>query len=70
MFLHDLLAEPFAYTLVEAVDINNRGQIACRAVDSQGDDWAVLLNPIPEPGTVLLLAAGGAAAALRRRRSG
>ena len=68
--LNDLLTEPFPYTLVEAADINNRGQIACRAEDASGGSWAVLLNPIAEPGTVLLLAAGGAAAALRRRRSG
>ena len=66
--LNDLLTEPFPYTLVEAVDINNRGQIACRAVDASGGSWAVLLSPIPEPGAWLLLAAG-AAAALRRRRA-
>ena len=65
--LNDLLTEPFPYTLVDAVDINNRGQIACRAVDASGGSWAVLLNPIPEPGALLLLAVG-AAAALRRRR--
>ena len=65
--LNDLLTEPFPYTLVEAVDINNRGQIACRAEDASGGSWAVLLNPIPEPGA-LLLAVGGAAALRRRRR--
>jgi probable HAF family extracellular repeat protein len=68
--LNDLLTEPFPYTLVDAVDINNLGQIACRAVDSRGIDYAVLLNPVPEPGTPLLLALGGAAGALRRRRRG
>ena len=66
--LNDLLTEPFPYTLVEAVDINNRGQIACRAVGASGGSWAVLLTPIPEPGTILLLAAGAALAGRRRRR--
>ena len=66
--LNDLLTEPFPYTLVEAVDINNRGQIACRAEDASGKGWVVLLNPIPEPGTVLLVALGAAAALRRRRR--
>ena len=66
--LNDLLTEPFSYTLVDAVDINNRGQIACRAEDALGKEWVVLLNPIPEPGTILLLAAGAAATLRRRRR--
>ena len=67
--LNELLTEAFDYTLVEAVDINNRRQIACRAVDASGGSWAVLLNPIPEPRMGLLLAAG-AAFALRRNRTG
>ena len=66
--LNELLTDPFPFTLVEAVDINNLGQIACRAVDASGGGWAVLLNPIPEPGTLLLIASGVALALGRRRR--
>ena len=66
--LNELLTEPFPYTLVGAVDINNRGQIACRAQDASGGSWAVLLNPIPEPGVFMLLAAGAALAGRRQRR--
>ena len=54
--------------IIAAVDINNHGQIVGWGINPDtGWKHAYLLNPIPEPATILLLAFGGMTL-LRKRR--
>jgi|GEM_PF-4526481 len=53
--------------LLDAQDINNRGWILCSASMNDGKIVPVLLEPVPEPASLLSLAVG-VAALIRKRR--
>jgi len=44
--------------LMDAVGINDAGQIVANSCDQLGDCAPVLLTPVPEPAAALLLLAG------------
>jgi probable HAF family extracellular repeat protein len=64
--LNDLIDPASKWSLLRAYHINNLGQILAFGIYG-GQDYSVLLTPIPEPATaVILLCIAGAS--LRRRR--
>lgn len=66
------LLEPVSgagWTLLDANDINNRGQIVGQGFHN-GVVSAYLLTPLPEPGTIALLALGAGACVITRMRRG
>jgi probable HAF family extracellular repeat protein len=70
--LNGLIDPASAWTLSNAFDISDLGEIVGEGVSPSGETHAFLLTPVPEPSTLVLLAAGGfvfAARARRRRRS-
>ena len=52
----DPLAQVNGYTLVDAIGINDGGQIVAAGLDAHGNPNAFLLTPTPEPSTLALLA--------------
>jgi hypothetical protein len=52
--LNDLIDPASEWTLVRAYHINNLGQILAFGIYG-GQDYSVLLTPVPEPATVLIL---------------
>ncbi len=68
--LNNLLVGPAAvgWTLLGAQDINNAGQIVGYGIAPDGHVRAVLLTPVPEPGTAALLTGAAGLALARRRR--
>ena len=66
--LNDLIPGAPGWTVTEAKDVNDLGQIAGTARYMGGAHQAVLLSPIPEPATLALLGLG-ALGSLRRRRA-
>lgn len=70
--LNTVIAPGSGLTLLEAVGVNDVGQITGNAIDSAGNIRAFLLDPaVPEPGSAatMVAAAAGAAMTGRRRRS-
>jgi MYXO-CTERM domain-containing protein len=65
--LNDLVPASSGWTLAEAVDVNNLGQIVGRGTAPNGETLAFLLTPVPEPSLVGLLGLCGLSL-LRRRR--
>ena len=65
--LDSLIAPSSGWHITEAFDVNNNGQIVGAAMIN-GQQHAVLLNPIPEPTTMAILGLS-AFAILRKRRS-
>jgi probable HAF family extracellular repeat protein len=53
--LNTLIDPSSGWTLWDARDINNAGQIVGTGVNSSGQDHALLLTPVPEPPTIILL---------------
>lgn len=66
--LNNMIPANSGFTLLGATGINMKGQIAVNAVDSLGQNHALLLNPVPEPASLSLALLGGLAM-LRRRRA-
>ena len=55
------------WTLSKVTDINNHGQIVGYGYNPSGQRRAFLLDPVPEPSTVVLLGLGGLLVARRKR---
>jgi probable HAF family extracellular repeat protein len=55
-------------TLVQALDVNDLGQIVGFGVDGSGIEHAFLLTPVPEPSTLALCGLGALALRKWRRR--
>jgi probable HAF family extracellular repeat protein len=68
--LNDLAALPAGWTLREAEEVNDLGQIVGWATNAQGRHSAFLLTPVPDPAAVALLPAALALLSLRRGRGG
>lgn len=64
--LSDLV--PAGWTITNAVGINDAGQIAANGSFDGGPSHALLLTPVPEPGSLALLGAAAGGWALRRRK--
>lgn len=60
--------ESAGWSVTTARDINDLGQIVGQAYHPRYGYHAVLLNPVPEPGTMVALGLGAAAFLRRRRR--
>jgi probable HAF family extracellular repeat protein len=70
--LNTLIDPASGLTILEAVDINNKGQIAAIAL-KDGAEYAVrldLASPVPEPATAAMLLAGAGLLGFRGRRKG
>jgi probable HAF family extracellular repeat protein len=65
--LNDVTAGLGAQVLMDAVGINDAGQIVTNSCDELGFCAPVLLTPIPEPSAVALLLAGGLGLLWHRR---
>ena len=65
--LETLVDPTLRLTLVEAIDINNRGQILVNGWVGNGPLAAFVLTPVPEQGTLLLVALGAGALVVARR---
>lgn len=65
--LNDLIPAGCGWTVVDAVDVNNAGQIVGYGINPDGASHAFLLTPIPEP-SVLALAAPALFGLLRKLR--
>jgi probable HAF family extracellular repeat protein len=65
--LNDLIDSNWGWMLEDAGAINDAGQIAVVG-SMNGRNHVLLLNPIPEPGTLVLLALGIVGVGLRRRK--
>lgn len=66
--LNTLIASNSGWNLLMANDINDHGQIVGIGNSSSGTYRAFLLNPVPEPGSLVALLSGLAGLALVRRR--
>jgi len=64
--LNSMIPAGTGWTLVQAYDINDNGQIIGQATDGV-NTHGFLLTPVPEPATLSLLALGGLAMMRRRR---
>lgn len=53
--LNDLIDPNLGWTLLDATSINNSGQIVGYGTNSLGQEHAFLLNPVPEPATLLFV---------------
>jgi hypothetical protein len=62
-----LVSNPTGMTLVEALGVNDLGQIVGYGIVG-GSEHAFLLTPVPEPGTLMLCGLAVAGLAVRRRR--
>ena len=69
--LNTLIPSGSGLTISVAFGINDAGQIVARGVNSAGQDYALLLTPVPEPSSVVLMIVGlaGATAYVRRAAS-
>ncbi|HDZ20942.1 hypothetical protein LCGC14_0276720 [marine sediment metagenome] len=66
--LNELVSSDEGWTLESAFDVNDAGWIVGKGLNSNGQERAFLLIPIPEPVSVSLLGAGGVLLLGRRRR--
>jgi probable HAF family extracellular repeat protein len=67
--LNTLIPPSTNLTLIGANDINSSGQIVAIAVDSAGKAHEVVLNPVPEPASVIVFGGIVVACGIWRRRS-
>lgn len=65
--LNSLIDADLGYTLIEATDINNHGQITCLGVNSAGERRGFLLTPVPEPTTIGVMAMASLGLMRRKR---
>ena len=66
--LNELLTSASDLRLLDARSINDLGQIVGVALDAEGTPFAFRLDPVSEPGSVMLFGLGAALLAMRRRR--
>jgi probable HAF family extracellular repeat protein len=66
--LNGLIDPASGWTLSAAIDINDRGQIVGEGISPSGETHAFLLNPVPEPSSLIIFATGGIVLAGWRRR--
>ncbi len=66
--LNDLAALPAGWTLREAEEVNDLGQIVGWGTNAQGRQAAFLLTPVPEPSAMAVVACAIALLARRRRQ--
>ena len=66
--LNSLISPTSGWTLEQANDINDNGQIVGYGIGPDGNTDGFLLDPVPEPATMGLLAAGLSALVIRRHK--
>lgn len=67
--LTETVTLPDGFTITDAIDINNAGQILACARNPEGERRTFVLTPVPEPGALAGALVIGASALLGRRRA-